>query len=83
MTVPMIEATTSERDHPRSLLLEPLTVEFEGPAVLGHGADQLIGRPIRESRLDLDRDRHLGTHLTSKMGDNLIGNAASIASDAR
>jgi hypothetical protein len=46
------------------LALEPVAVELQGPAVLGHRTDYLVCRPKWEPGLDLDRHRDFSTHLT-------------------
>ncbi len=67
----------------RLLLLEPLAVELQRPAVFRHSPHKLVRRPVREPRLDFDRHRYLGPHLAREVGDHLFGDPSGVASDAR
>src|SRR5262245_57627623 len=64
-----------------SLLLESLTVEFQGPAVLSYRAHELVIRAVRKVSFDFDRDRDFCAHLTNQMSDDLVGNSTGVAAN--
>ena len=66
-----------------SLPLEPLAIKLQRPAVLCHGADQLVSRPIWQARLNLDGHRDLRAQLPHQMSNDLVGDTTSVTPDPR
>lgn len=67
----------------RLLLLEPVSAEFERPAVFRNRAHNLVRRTGRDLRFDLKRHLHRRSHKADQVCDDLISNARRVAADAR
>src|SRR6266568_7441790 len=61
------------------VFLESLVLELERSGVLGDRADHAVGRPVRQLRLDLQRQGDASVPLGGEMLDNLLGDAAGVA----
>ena len=57
--------------------------ELQYPAIFRDGTHDLIGGPVPEHSLDLERDRHLRSDQASQMGDDFLGDTSGISAHAR
>ena len=55
-----------------------MALELQRPAVLRNRSDDLLGCPVRKTRVDLERHGDLSTDLSNKVSNDFVGNAARI-----
>ena len=67
----------------RLLLLKPLTPELQRPAVFGDDTHDVVRYTIRQTRIDLKRDAHVGAAQALEMRDDLLGDAAGVVPNTR
>src|SRR2546428_7693042 len=65
-----------------SLCFEGLVLELQRACILRHGADHVVRHASWNVRLNLERHVQFRADQPGQMGDNLVGNTASISTDA-
>src|SRR5262249_46059360 len=65
------------------LFLEALGFEFEGAAVFGDDADELVAGFVGQLGVNFESDGYFRAVLAGKMGDDFVGDATGVAAHAR